>query len=73
MGSSSTPARHIHLKENKYRSDCEDARPSAQPEASQQQLLLALVEVMLRSPGQAQGGRQKKEKEKSTQAKGRVH
>eukprot|EP00983_Pelagomonas_calceolata_P123431 1161003-Pelagomonas_calceolata.AAC.11 len=34
MGSSTTPARHIHLIEVKY---CEDTRPSAQVEASQQQ------------------------------------
>eukprot|EP00983_Pelagomonas_calceolata_P036072 1128245-Pelagomonas_calceolata.AAC.1 len=34
MGSSSTPARHIHLIEFKH---CEDTRPGAQPEASQQQ------------------------------------
>eukprot|EP00983_Pelagomonas_calceolata_P131928 1161822-Pelagomonas_calceolata.AAC.2 len=34
MGSSTTPARHIHLIEIKY---CEVTRPSAQLEASQQQ------------------------------------
>eukprot|EP00983_Pelagomonas_calceolata_P007067 230154-Pelagomonas_calceolata.AAC.1 len=34
MGSSTTPDRHIHLVEIKY---CEDKRPSAQLEASQQQ------------------------------------
>eukprot|EP00983_Pelagomonas_calceolata_P016736 526841-Pelagomonas_calceolata.AAC.1 len=34
MGSSSTPARHIHLIRIKY---CEDTRPGAQLEASQQQ------------------------------------
>eukprot|EP00983_Pelagomonas_calceolata_P003504 114248-Pelagomonas_calceolata.AAC.1 len=37
MGSNTTPARHIHLIEIKYHSDCEDTRPSAQLEASQQQ------------------------------------
>eukprot|EP00983_Pelagomonas_calceolata_P031647 992038-Pelagomonas_calceolata.AAC.1 len=34
MGRSTTPACHIHLIEIKY---CEDTRPSAQLEASQQQ------------------------------------